>query len=521
VLHVGDDNAVLRPCGLTFYAEALMDAQRAAGHEVAYLFSGRYFPRLERPRLKRSRRRGVRTFELIGSPINTHTERGTRHPERDIDEPVGDAAFAAALREARPDVVHVQELLRLPSSILERAREAGVPVVMTLHDYKPLCASVRLIDADGARCMRREVGEDCARNCAGAPEGNNHLIEATLAHYRRRAKRLVPGGEDLDFGRVAPLVGTVNRLLVRAQPHGLPEVDVRSHGVEPAAGPVPDEPTLPPLDPEPFQRRRDVNVGRLSMCDRLVAPSPRVAEIYAELGVDPGRIVVQRLTLPHLAELAPRRGAEPGAPLTFVTLGAAASETKGSRAILDAVRALEAAGRGGSYRLVVHGGVERSIHDELEAIGSVELAGPYRPEDLDGLLDAADVGIVPSVWEEVHGFVGIEMLAKGLPLIGSALGGIPEYVREGETGWLNRSASGAELAELMARAIDDPAEVERLRRSVRERRAELVRPMADHAAEVEALYRELTGGVGGVGGEGGEGGEGGGGGEGGARTLHH
>jgi hypothetical protein len=44
----------------------------------------------------------------------------------------------------------------------------------------------------------------------------------------------------------------------------------------------------------------------------------------------------------------------------------------------------------------------------------------------------------------------------------------------------------------MARLIDDPAEVERLRRSVRERRDEHVRPMAPHVAEVEALYREVA-----------------------------
>src|SRR4051794_31159140 len=55
ILHVGDDHAALRPCGLTLYSDALMRAQAAAGHEVSYVFSGRYYPRLHRPRLKRWR----------------------------------------------------------------------------------------------------------------------------------------------------------------------------------------------------------------------------------------------------------------------------------------------------------------------------------------------------------------------------------------------------------------------------------------------------------------------------------
>ena len=159
--------------------------------------------------------------------------------------------------------------------------------------------------------------------------------------------------------------------------------------------------------------------------------------------------------------------------------------------MVGAVQALERAGRGSDYRLLVAGSVDETSRQALEGVPSVTLAGPYEPASLDALLDDADVGLMPSVWEEVHGFAGIEMLAKGLPLIGSERGGIPEYLRHGETGWLNRSADGEELLELMLAAIDDHAEVERLQRSVRARRGELVRSMTEHASEVEALYDEL------------------------------
>jgi hypothetical protein len=54
----------------------------------------------------------------------------------------------------------------------------------------------------------------------------------------------------------------------------------------------------------------------------------------------------------------------------------------------------------------------------------------------------------------------------------------------GETGWLNRSASGAELAELMARVIERPPEVADLRRRLREHRPPAVRPFEDHVDEL-------------------------------------
>lgn len=482
ILHVGDDFAALRPCGLTLYSEALMDAQAEAGHEVFYFFSGRHYPRLERPRLRHGRQGRVRTLELIGSPNNTHPELGTRHPLRDLDEAAGEGAFAAALREAMPDIVHFQELAGLPSSLILQAKAARLPVAMTLHDYKMLCASVRLFDADGQRCSRLEVGEDCARNCAGAPDGRAHLVEATLRYERRRLKQAVPGADRLDFSAVGPVLGKATQLMVRGPGYkrgdAVDEAELASASPRlPAAG---------------FQRRRDVNVGRLNLCDRLVAPSARTAEVVASLGVDAGRVSVQRLTLPHLERLVPRRGPEVGAPMEFVTLGGCASRSKGSRLVLDAVRALDECGRSGEYRLTVLGHTEPAVREALAASPSISLAGPYEPADLDRVLDRADVGIFPSAWEETHGFVGVEMLAKGLPVIASALGGISEYVIEGETGWLDRSVSGEGLAKVIATALDDRAGVEHLRRSVRARRDEIVRPMAAHVAEVEALYAELV-----------------------------
>jgi hypothetical protein len=65
-------------------------------------------------------------------------------------------------------------------------------------------------------------------------------------------------------------------------------------------------------------------------------------------------------------------------------------------------------------------------------------------------------------------------------------------VQDGETGWLNRSASAEGLARHMADAIEDPRRVLEMHRRVVERREQLVRPMAAHVAEVEGVYRSVA-----------------------------
>ena len=209
-----------------------------------------------------------------------------------------------------------------------------------------------------------------------------------------------------------------------------------------------------------------------------------MAEIYGLLGVDHPHLSTLRHTLPHIERLRPRRLDAPPRPVTFATLNGAASPAKGAGVLLAAARALA----GEPFRLLVFGQVHEPVAAALAGLPGVELRGEYAASGLDALLDEVDVGIVPSVWEEAYGYVGPELLAKGIPVIGSALGGIVEYTRHGETGWLNRTASAEELAAHMRDAIHRPEEVLRLHRSVVARRAELIVPLDRHLDELEAVY---------------------------------
>ena len=55
------------------------------------------------------------------------------------------AAFARLIADFKPDVVHAFAIyVRLTPSILDAAREAGVPVVLSCNDYKHICANYKL-----------------------------------------------------------------------------------------------------------------------------------------------------------------------------------------------------------------------------------------------------------------------------------------------------------------------------------------------------------------------------------------
>jgi glycosyltransferase involved in cell wall biosynthesis len=261
----------------------------------------------------------------------------------------------------------------------------------------------------------------------------------------------------------------------------------------PAGGSQPEQPQsgAPALE-RAFQRRRDVNVERLGRVDRLVAQSRRVAEIYKDLGVAGERMTTLPFTLSHIERLRPRSISSAPAPVTFATINGCASPSKGSETIRAALRALRAAGAEGNFRLRVLGYVHDSLVDELARVEGVEVRGLYRRDELDALLDDVDVGLMPSMWEEALGYTGLELIAKGIPLIANPLGGITEYAREGETAWLNRSCSGEELATLMLRLIQEPHRVVEMHRRLVGLRERLLTPMSEHVEAMERLYGEIA-----------------------------
>lgn len=123
--------------------------------------------------------------------------------------------------------------------------------------------------------------------------------------------------------------------------------------------------------------------------------------------------------------------------------------------------------------------------------------------DIIALLGAADVFVCPSVYEP-FGLINLEAMACEVPVVASAVGGIPEIVVDGVTGSLvavdvrpdGSPRAPAEFAHDLATAVNDliadPARAARLGRSGRQR-------VVDHfswkaiAGRTAALYEDLVG----------------------------
>jgi glycosyltransferase involved in cell wall biosynthesis len=75
----------------------------------------------------------------------------------------------------------------------------------------------------------------------------------------------------------------------------------------------------------------------------------------------------------------------------------------------------------------------------------------------EGLYAAADVVCQVSRWEEAFGWVIVEAMAAGRPLVATRVGGIPELVADGESGFLVAPRAPAEIANRLVQLLEDSA----------------------------------------------------------------
>jgi len=93
---------------------------------------------------------------------------------------------------------------------------------------------------------------------------------------------------------------------------------------------------------------------------------------------------------------------------------------------------------------------EDNLRRQAESLSApVEFGGYRAGRDLWNAVEAARVVVIPSQWYENAPMSVLESFARGTPVIGADIGGIPELVRHGETGWLFESGNRVELATLL------------------------------------------------------------------------
>lgn len=437
------------------------------GHRVAYLQSGMDYSLRPGMRVEwRESWRGVGCFSLVNSPNLAPGNFNFRNVGDQVEAALQAALVVEWARGMRADVVHVQALEGFGFDVIGALRRAGLPVVVTPHNYYWLCPQVDLLAGEKTICEDYRGGERCVGCLSHAPDPDAY--KAWRRRYQSAERALGPDA----LGRLKTL-WTAARSRTAEWLAGT-SIDRRDVPPAPRPEPLPERPAdaAARLLANPshatacneYGRRRLAAVGALNAAQRILCPSRFLLRVHEAFGVDADLLRHLPLGQPHFDAL--RQAAErspfaddppwqPGdrRPLRLAYFGNC-HPNKGLATLCAAIEAMPAPMAQRVHVVVRASGDHEPFRRWMEGRSNVSFLGGY---DLRQLLSSPaeyDACLFPNAGLENSPFVVLESLHAGRAVIASDLGGPTDFIRHGENGLLFRCGSPAAIIEAVDSVLE-------------------------------------------------------------------
>lgn len=394
VMHVSLGLPPLRTGGMTRYCTELALAQAEHGDDVALLFPGRFLP--GKTRIVSSDWSQIQTFEVI-NPLPVPLVYGVAEPDRFTRSCDNPAAYGRLLDEFKPDAIHVHCYQGIHREFFQLAKERHIPLLFTTHDYYPMCPRCTLITSAGEECERCGSAEACAacNEGSGMTVTKSVLMQSRIYEHLKDSRLVTNIGERVKRGmsRTASV-----------------DNDERDEKDAPTRGKV-----------IAYERLLNYNRSIFELFDLILTNSRLTEKTYRKFFPD---ITCEYLPITHAGLSQHKRSPikrEVKQPLRIAYFGGE-KRYKGFDTLMEAAAILSS--RGLSIELSLYG--DEYAFSELPPNATAK--GRVTHEGMSEAIRKYDVVCVPSKCHETFGFVVLESLCEGVPVICSDVVGASDLV---------------------------------------------------------------------------------------------
>jgi glycosyltransferase involved in cell wall biosynthesis len=402
----------------------LLNTCRELGFHLAIYQGGMYNFRKKVKLRRKVADEGVDLIDLVNSPNRS----GLRNPISQVMNTHIVNLSREVLQAIKPDLVHIHELTFHCAKIIELCADMQIPCVKTIHNYWDICP-------------QRDLLYNCQEIC-------EDFLNGSRCVSCRHSWVLYPWvAIGFDLLRNNPLFPMARQLW-----HGVQSIG-RRVATDKVLRSIPDSETIERLARE-YSYRRKQFISLLNKLTLVHIYSRRSGEILQQYGVRADKLRCFRMTTHTIDAIKPKNEHSGQVPIVFGYRGGLAPH-KGVHILVEAFKRLDQ----NKAKLVIFGTGSSSYVSDLKKIAkgtNAEFRGSYEPAQINRVNAVIDVGIIPSIWEELFGLVGIEYIQSRIPIVASEIGGVVEYVQHGENGFLVRPNDVDALFSAMHLFIEAP-----------------------------------------------------------------
>lgn len=378
ILHYYLGPAPLRSGGLTKYAQDLIKAEKLAG-DVCYELYPVGLALRKKMTIKRDSSRSNAFLLMNAYPLPLNG--GIQNPDDFHGGHVDLDNFRSFLSDLKVDVLHVHTLMGLPKELLILAHEAQVKLIFTSHDYYGLSPVPDFFDNIKKESFAYAGDEQQLlmwQRISGVSQSTLKLRVFQLKHYeifKRILRKIASFKKEREYSKIKEVV------------NDLPDI-------------------------KKFSDLRQYYQSLLMMMDVLHFNSNVAKDVYVKnlpRSKEQRRVVIPITNLSIDKRVKLRNHVERGG--NRLQLGYLGRFTA-AKGVFDLVKAFSKANNP-HLELRLYGDTTSHVFNVV----NVQNMGTYGYGQLDQVLESLDLVIIPSEWEETFGFVVLECVTHGIPVI--------------------------------------------------------------------------------------------------------
>ncbi|WP_415324811.1 glycosyltransferase [Clostridium perfringens] len=382
ILHYSLGLPPYRSGGLTKYSSDLMIEQVKQGDSVYLLFPGEFRLIKDKVEIKKYRiYNGIKVYKLL-NPLPVPLLKGISSPKNFMKK-CDKSIFISFLKKINIDIVHIHTFMGLYKEFLEACKDLNIKIVYTTHDYFGLCTKVNFIDNKGKLCEERDIEKCLVCNSFGYKLNNIKILQSKSYRFAKNK------------GLIDKIKNTLFLLKKKKEFNFM-------------NGKTSDRTLYKYLDSEEYIKLIKYYNDMYKSIDKFLFNSRLTMQIYNTYFKAKGEII--SITHENIKDNRSIKSYS-GNKLKLTYLGPF-KEYKGFFLMVDVMKELELEG----YNNIELNAYGDSTNLSLK-LKNINVHGKYLYSELKNIFDNTDILIVPSIWNETFGFITIEALSYGVPVL--------------------------------------------------------------------------------------------------------